>query len=91
MKTDVRELRQQVARLDTKIEGVDQRLSSKIDGVDQRLSAKIDAVDKTLSDKIDDVKKGVGDLRVAMERSFKKAERLSYGLYFGLEVACYLS
>ena len=42
-----------IARLDSKIDGVETRLDAKIDMVEARLDAKIDGVEARLSDKID--------------------------------------
>ena len=49
MKTDIRKLRQEEVRPDTKIGSVEQRLSIRLDDLDRRLSGKIDGVDQRLS------------------------------------------
>ena len=46
-------LKEEINRLDTKIDGVEKRLDTKIDGVENRLDAKIDGVEKRLDAKIE--------------------------------------
>lgn len=56
MKTDIRELRQGIIRVDDKVDGARNDLSTRIDGVRNDLSVKIDGVRNDLSTRIDEVR-----------------------------------
>jgi predicted nucleic acid-binding Zn-ribbon protein len=55
-KQDIAELKNEIARLDTKIDTVHDQLDAKIDTVHDRLDAKIDTVHDRLDAKIDTVR-----------------------------------
>ena len=52
-KSDIAEVKTEIARLEGKIDTVNERLEGKIDAVNERLEGKIDAVNERLEGKID--------------------------------------
>ncbi|WP_440682158.1 hypothetical protein [Cysteiniphilum halobium] len=52
-KEEVREVKQEISNVDSKLSAKIDKLDAKIDSVDSKLSARIDSVDSKLSAKID--------------------------------------
>ena len=52
-KSEIAEVKTEIARLEGKIDAVNERLEGKIDAVNERLEGKIDAVSERLEGKID--------------------------------------
>ncbi|NBU97263.1 MAG: hypothetical protein EBS19_03430 [Spirochaetia bacterium] len=63
-------------RLNSKIDALEERLNSKIDAVEERLSAKIDAVEERLESKIDVVNIKIDFVEAKMDAKFQFHEKL---------------
>jgi primosomal protein N'' len=69
-------IRNEVRRLNDKIDTVEERLNTKIDAVEERLTAKIDAVEERLTAKIDAVEERLTAKIDVMDAKFEFHDKL---------------
>ena len=81
------------ARIEGKIEAIDEKLSGKIEAVDEKLSGKIEAVDEKLSGKIETVNEKLSgqvkslDTKVdQLDKRISNSELTNRGILIGLVV-----
>ncbi len=76
--------KEDIAKLEGRIDAVDERLGGRIDAVDERLGGRIDAVDERLGGKIDAVEERLGGrIDAGNERLEGKIDAMGYRLLIG--------
>ena len=90
---DITELKVGQARIEGRIESVDEKLSGKIESVDEKLSGKIESVDEKLSGKIESVDEKLSgqikalDTKVEqLDKRITNSELINRGILIGLIV-----